>query len=159
MKGASWVVAGGTVAGLVAVLTYHTEAMPASSLAGSTTTGAGATATPSATPSSTGSAAPSKGTGSTASGSATGPTVQFGYGDIAVKATVQNGKITNLAVPTLQTAEPTSQQLSDEAISILTHEILSAQSLSNVQAVSGATYTSEAYAQSLQSALGKLHFK
>jgi uncharacterized protein with FMN-binding domain len=41
---------------------------------------------------------------------------------------------------------------------MLRTEVLSAQSL-NVNAISGATYTSDAYAQSLQAALDKLHVK
>jgi len=157
MKGAPWLVAGGTIAGLVAMLTYHTETMPATALSGATPAPQGASASPSATGGkANGTKAGSAAT--TATGTATGPNEQFGYGALTVTVTVQNGRITKVSVPSLQTAEPTSQQISEQAIPMLTAEVISAQSL-NVNAVSGATYTSDAYAQSLQAALDKLHFR
>jgi uncharacterized protein with FMN-binding domain len=61
-------------------------------------------------------------------------------------------------VPSLQVAEPTSQQICEQAIAILRSEVLSAQS-ATIDGVSGATFTSEAYAQSLQAALDQLHIK
>lgn len=164
MKGAAWLVAGGTVAGLVVVLGYHSETLPANALSGAGLASQGPSASPSASQSATaGTAGTANATkaGSAASavnGTATGPSEQFGYGALTVTATVQGGRITKISVPSLQTAEPTSQQISQQAIPILTSEIMSAQSL-NVNAVSGATYTSDAYAQSLQAALDKLHFR
>lgn len=157
MKGASWLVAGGTVAGLVAVLSYHSEVLPAAALTGSASTAQGPSPSPSAT---AGKANPTAAGPPAATGTATamGPTEQFGYGQLAVEVTLQNGRITKVTVPTLQVAEPMSQTISQQAIPTLTSEILSAQSLS-VNAVSGATYTSEAYGQSLQAALNKLHFR
>lgn len=153
MKGASWLVAGGTVAGLVAVLSYHTETLPAAAL-GSSPAGP---SSPSAT---AGNANGAKAASSAATGTSTaaGPNEQFGYGELTVEATVRDGRITKVTVPSLQTADPTSQQISEQAIPMLTSEVLSAQGL-NINAVSGATYTSEAYAQSLQAALDKLHFR
>ena len=164
MKGTSFLVAGGTVAGLVAVLSYHTETMTATTLGGAAPAPQGAAA-----PSASSSASPSAtaggtaggtqtGAASTVSGTATGPSEQFGYGALSVTVTVQGGRITKVAVPSLQTAEPMSQQICQQAIPMLTSEIMSAQSL-NINAISGATYTSEAYAQSLQAALNTLHFK
>jgi uncharacterized protein with FMN-binding domain len=41
---------------------------------------------------------------------------------------------------------------------MLRNEVLAAQS-ANINAVSGATYTSQAYALSVQAALDKVHFK
>jgi uncharacterized protein with FMN-binding domain len=87
-----------------------------------------------------------------------GSTAQFGYGLLEVKVTVRGTRITNVSVPVLETAEPTSQQISEQAIPMLTAEVLSAQS-AGINAISGATYTSEGYAQSLQAALDKLHIK
>lgn len=161
MKGASWLVAGGTVAGMVAVLSYHTETMPASALGGAAPAAQGQSAAPSASPSASAGAANGTTAGtaaSAASGTVTGPSEQFGYGALSVTVTVQGGRITKVTVPSLQTAEPMSQQISQQAIPMLTSEIMSAQSL-NVNAISGATYTSDAYAQSLQAALNTLHFK
>lgn len=160
MKGTSFLVAGGTVAGLVAVLSYHTETMSATTLGGAAPAPQGPaapSASSSASPSATASGTQA-GAASTVSGTATGPSEQFGYGALSVTVTVQGGRITKVTVPSLQTAEPMSQQISQQAIPMLTSEIMSAQSL-NVNAISGATYTSDAYAQSLQAALNTLHFK
>jgi uncharacterized protein with FMN-binding domain len=67
-------------------------------------------------------------------------------------------QITDVSVAAIQTAEPTSQQISAQAIPTLRAEVLSAQGAS-IDAVSGATYTSQAYIQSLQAALDDLHLK
>ena len=90
--------------------------------------------------------------------SATGPTEQYGYGELAVTVTVNGNRITNAAVPTLQTAEPYSQQLAQQVIPMLKSQVLAADGPS-INGVSGATYTSQAYATSVQGALDKLHAK
>jgi uncharacterized protein with FMN-binding domain len=59
-------------------------------------------------------------------------------------------------VPVLRVAEPTSQQIADQVLPMLRSEVLAADS-ARINAVTGATYTSEAYAASVQSALDKLH--
>lgn len=89
---------------------------------------------------------------------AVGKNENYGYGALAVKVTVKGARILDVAVSKLQTAESYSQQLAQQVIPMLRSEVLSAQS-ARIQAVSGATYTSEAYAYSLQSALDRLHFK
>jgi uncharacterized protein with FMN-binding domain len=58
----------------------------------------------------------------------------------------------------LRTAEPYSQQLAGQVIPTLRSEVLSGQTAS-ISGVSGATYTSQAYAMSVQAALDKLHIK
>lgn len=88
--------------------------------------------------------------------SATGASVQFGYGTLAVRVTVRSGRIANVTVAALQTLEPTSQAISEQAIPVLRSEVLAAQS-ANVQGVSGASYTSLAYEKSVQAALDALH--
>jgi len=90
--------------------------------------------------------------------SVTGAVEQFGYGELAVRVTVTGSRITNVTVPALQTAEPFSQQLSEQAIPLLRSQVLAADSAS-INGVSGATFTSQAYATSLQAALDKLHLK
>jgi uncharacterized protein with FMN-binding domain len=87
--------------------------------------------------------------------SAIGPSEQFGYGAISVKVTVNGSRIVAVSVASLQTAESYSQSIAAEATPLLTSEALSAQS-ANIQSVSGASYTSEGFAQSLQSALSQL---
>lgn len=86
----------------------------------------------------------------------TGEGVNYGYGVLAVRVTASGSRITNVTVPTLQVAEQYSQQLAQQVIPMLKNEALHAQS-AKIAAISGATYTSEAYAMSLQAALRKLH--
>ena len=132
----------GTVAGTAGVLAFHAHA-PASA------TRAVASATPSA------SAATSA---SPASGTATGDAVDTQYGAAQVRVTVENGRITKIEPLQLQADEPRSVEISSSAEPILQQEALTAQS-ADIDAVSGATFSSASYAQSLQSALDKLGFK
>jgi uncharacterized protein with FMN-binding domain len=145
VKSAPWLVLGGVVAGFLGVLGLHRPAA-SSALA--------QRPAPSASPARR---APVAGPPA-AAGSVTGPVVPYGYGELATRVTVSHGRITGVGVPVLKTAEQFSQQLAVQAIPVLRNEVLSAQS-ARIQAVSGATYTSEAYAQSVQAALDKAHFK
>lgn len=88
--------------------------------------------------------------------SAVGKSEQYGFGVLAVKVTVRGRHIVDVTVAQLQTDEPTSQSIADQAIPMLRGEVLSAQS-AHINAVSGATYTSAGYADSVQSALDQLH--
>jgi uncharacterized protein with FMN-binding domain len=151
MKRAPLLVLAGTVAGFVGVLTFHTRPVSA------TTPGqAQPSGTPSASSASSASAAAPAAAGAVRS--AGGQMVQFGYGELNVRVTVHGSHITGISVTDLQTAEPTSQQISEQAIPMLRSEVLSAQS-ANVNGISGATFTSQAYVQSVQAALDKLHVK
>ena len=171
MTRAPLLVLAGTVAGFVGVLTFHTRPVAATTPGG--TGGTGAAAPPAATPSrpvagpartAPARTAPARGTGGTAGPngarnairSAAGISVNFSYGVLNVEVTVSGTRITNVSVPNLQTAEPTSQQISEQAIPMLRAEVLQAQS-ANVNGISGATFTSQAYVQSLQAALNKLN--
>lgn len=91
------------------------------------------------------------------SASATGVSEQYGYGVLSVKVTVKNSKITDVQLSNLQTAESYSQTLAQQVVPYLRRQVLAAQS-SHINGISGATYTSEAYALSVQSALDRLHF-
>ena len=93
-----------------------------------------------------------------ATATATGNNEQYGYGELAVRVTVSGGKITGLQVVGLQTAESYSQQLAVQVIPYLRRQVLSAQS-AKIQGITGATYTSEAYSVSVQSALDRLHVR
>ena len=153
MKRAPLLAVAGTVAGFVGVLTFHTRPATPTLPAG---TGGNQGSTPAATPAATPSARAVAGTG--AARSAVGASEQFGYGLLDVKVTVSGTRITDVSVPTLEVAEFTSQQICEQAIPMLRSEVLTAQS-ARIDAVSGATYTSEAYAASLQAALDALHIK
>ena len=149
MKRAPLLVLAGTVAGFAGVLGFHTR--PTALAAPATAAGPGSQhpAAP---------AAPGVRAGPGAVRRAVGVSEQFGYGVLDVKVTVNGSRITDVSVPSLQVAEPTSQQICDEAIPLLRSEALAAQS-GRIDGVSGATYTSEAYALSLQAALDALHRK
>jgi uncharacterized protein with FMN-binding domain len=81
--------------------------------------------------------------------------VTYGYGELSVRVSVSGGKITSVDVTRLRTAEQYSQSLAQQVVPMLRSEVLQAQS-ANINAVSGATYTSQAFAMSLQSALKQL---
>jgi uncharacterized protein with FMN-binding domain len=146
------IVIAATLAGTAGVLAFHPHAatQTATASTASTTRTATATATPSG---SSGSGSPSG-----ASGTATGDAVDTQYGSAQVRVTVKNGKITNIEALQLQGNDPRSLQISSSAEPILKQEALTKQS-ADIDAVSGATYTSGSYDQSLQSALDKLGFK
>jgi len=131
----------------------HSQAKP--SLLGGSPPPSGKTSTP---PTTNGpgvaTTAPPSGPSTTALGS----NEQYGYGTLAVRVTVRAGRITDVSMANLQTAEQYSQSLAQQVIPILRNEVLSAQS-AHINGISGATYTSEAYAQSVQSALDHLGAK
>jgi uncharacterized protein with FMN-binding domain len=81
----------------------------------------------------------------------TGQAVQNPYGVVEVQITVSNGKVTDIQAVSMP-SRGRSGQISNYVEPILAKEALTAQS-ANIDIISGATYTSEAYAQSLQSAL------
>ena len=166
------VVLAATAAGLFGVLGFHTKtARVVISSSSSTTPGpapsAPSTSSGSATASSStpkkavhrtaGSAkSPAPATGATRF--ATGALEQYGYGELAVKVIVTGNKITAVDVPTIRVADSYSGNLASYVIPILRSEVLKAQS-ANINGISGATYTTEAYLASVQSALDKLHVR
>ncbi|WP_043681876.1 FMN-binding protein [Streptomyces xylophagus] len=81
-----------------------------------------------------------------------GDTVQTRWGPVQVKITVQNGKITDVTAIQSPSDNPRDQEINSYALPQLKSEALAAQSAS-IDTVSGATYTSDGYRQSLQSAL------
>jgi uncharacterized protein with FMN-binding domain len=74
------------------------------------------------------------------------------YGPVQVQITVSGGQITQVDVPEYPTESPRDQQINSQAVPMLVSETTSAQS-ANISMISGATYTSQGYTQSLQSAL------
>ena len=82
----------------------------------------------------------------------TGDAVNFQYGTVQVKVTLSGTTITDIT--TLTAPGGSFQPYTDRAIPEMKSKIIAAQS-TRVAAASGATYTSNAYAQSVQSALNK----
>ncbi|MGW0838062.1 FMN-binding protein [Streptomyces prunicolor] len=92
--------------------------------------------------------------GSTATGTktVTGDTAQTQWGPVQVKITVKSGKLTDVTVLQSPSENPRDEEINSYALPELKREALAAQSAS-IDTVSGATYTSDGYRQSLQSAL------
>jgi uncharacterized protein with FMN-binding domain len=78
--------------------------------------------------------------------------VRSRFGPVQVEVTISGGKITEVTALALPSDRRRSAEISQQAGPILRREALSAQS-ANIDTVSGATYTSDAYAKSLQAAL------
>ena len=76
------------------------------------------------------------------------------YGPVQVQIVVVNNKITNVTALAYPTGSFRTQQISQQAIPYLIQETLAAQSAS-IQGVGGASYTSQGWINSLQSALTK----
>jgi uncharacterized protein with FMN-binding domain len=145
----------GTVVGLVLLLGYRSEgAVKVQKV----DTGSG-TSTNASTGTGTGG---STGTGTTVPAAAsssshrsyTGQDVFYRYGDIEVAVTLSGSRIVTVTVPQNDASSPYSQTVNSAAVPILVKEAVAAQGVS-FDVVSGATYTSDAFAQSLQSALDK----
>jgi uncharacterized protein with FMN-binding domain len=118
---------------------------------------ASAAATPTPTPSASVAKKPTPSASSATTKTVTGSAVQVSegfrvFGTVQVRVTITNGKITALAALDYPNSDGRSSQISSFSIPILRQEVLAAQG-TQIDVVSGATYTSNAYAQSVQSAL------
>ncbi|GLY65627.1 FMN-binding protein [Amycolatopsis taiwanensis] len=80
-----------------------------------------------------------------------GPVVDSDYGPYQVRATFSGGRLTDVQMITTP-SDRHSQRIAQRAAPTLRQEALQAQS-AHLDTVSGATATSEAYAQSLQAAI------
>jgi uncharacterized protein with FMN-binding domain len=141
-----------TIAGLIALLSFKS---------GSTRRVSGlvarssATTTPTTAPTSSGSSQSVDAPATTTTApkkTVTGPEVDNRYGPVQVQVTVQGSTILDIEAVQLPSDRRRSQEISDQAAPILRQEALAAQS-ARIDVVSGATYTSQGYAQSLQAAL------
>ena len=162
-----------TVSALVLLFSYHTSLGASSSSAGLPSTGDSGTGTAasddsaasSSTDSSTdsGSSSTDSGSGSStdsgsgsSSGSSskayTGAAADTRWGVVQVRITVKNGKITKSEAVQYPTGNPRDQEINAYAVPQLNSEAVDQQS-SAIDAVSGATVTSDGYVQSLQSAI------
>jgi uncharacterized protein with FMN-binding domain len=92
------------------------------------------------------------GSGTLHDGQFTGSAADTRYGPVQVQVTVSGGKITAVTVPTYPDCSGTDHRINSVAIPRLVAETTSAQN-SQIDMVSGATFTSTGYIQSLQSAL------
>ena len=152
-----------TVSGLVLLFSYRTSL--GESVSGSPIVDTTSTSSSSSSTSSGSSAGPSSGSsidsgtsGSTANtsglvdGTYTGQAISTRFGPVRVAITVSAGAITDVAVPEYPNTDRRDQEINARALPRLVSETLSAQS-ADVDMVTGATYTSRGYIQSLQSAI------
>ena len=159
-------VAAGTVAGIAGVLGFplHRSHLTVPSASGtksgsgsSSSSGQSSTTTPTTSGGTSGSSpattAPSG--ASSATRTATGSDVSFRYGDMAVTVTVSGNKITDVKMATINETDGRSVSIDRFAIPQLEEQVISANS-TNIDGVSGATFSSQAFVDSLSSALSKL---
>ena len=157
---------GGTAAGLAALLSFRTHSLaaalpaPASPPSASAMTsqpmanGAGSS---SASPAASKKASAGRMAGArspAASRTVTGTVANTQYGPMQVQLTLSGTKITKVTVLQRTNVGAESNEIDASAIPTLTGETLAAQS-AHIDAVSGATYTSSGYIQSLQGALDR----
>jgi uncharacterized protein with FMN-binding domain len=144
----------GTVLALVALLSFKSHGHPLQAAGGLPSAGLPQTTTSSAPPNPSGNPAGRASTSSAAAATRTiaGGAVQTRYGIVQVQATVSGRTITNVQFLQLTAYDGRSQEINQSAAPILLQETLTAQN-SHIDTVSGASYTSDGYIQSLQSAL------
>ncbi|MBV7695441.1 FMN-binding protein [Streptomyces sp. TRM70350] len=128
-----------TVSGIVLLLSLKPATDPGSAAA------AGGAAPPA------GAAAPQGGAQAAGTATVTGAVAETQYGPVQVRLTVSNGKITQ-AEAVQAPSGGQSSQITADAVPQLNQAAVAAQS-AEIDAVSGATYTSTGYRESLQSAL------
>ncbi|SEF37816.1 FMN-binding domain-containing protein [Amycolatopsis pretoriensis] len=128
----------GTITGLVLLLSFKTQP------------GTTAAATP---PAAVSGAAAGTSPG-TSSGTVDGDSADTRFGPVQVRITVENGKLTSVTAVEYPTENPRDQEINSYAIPQLNEEAAQAGS-ADIDTVSGATYTSDGYVKSLQSALDK----
>jgi len=148
----------GTIAGLVALLSFksHDPTMP---VAATTGTGGGSTTSSSSSSSSSATTIPGEfrsvaGTLTTGETTITGKVANTVYGPVQIQLVVKNSKIVKVAVLEQPTNTIHDIQIGEFAFPRLISETLTAQS-AKIDAVSGASYTSAGYIASLQSAVDR----
>lgn len=134
-----------TVSALVLLFSYHTS------------TSSGAVASAVAPSGDTGEAGDTGTSGDTSSPASaaktyTGAAVTTRFGDVQVQITVEDGKITRSEVTQVPWSDHKDQEINAYAVPILNAEAVDAQS-ADIDMVSGATFTSQGYIGSLQSAI------
>ena len=148
-----WVMS--TLTMLVLLFSYHTSTGASSTVASSieqlnnstpSSTDSGSSGT-----SSTGSSG-SSGSSSSASKTYAGDAVQTQFGPVQVQITVSDGTITKSEVLQVPWNNGRDQEINSQAVPILNSEAVQSQS-AQIDMVSGASFTSNGYISSLQSAI------
>lgn len=151
---------GSTIAGIAVLLsfkTHSTGATGASAAAPSMPGGTGVSASAGGAADAAGAATTPGPSGKAKGGkrrTVTGKVAETLRGPMQVELTLAGQRITKVTMLQQTNSGPLSNQIDSTAIPQLIKETLAAQS-AHIDAVSGASYTSEGYLQSLQSALDK----
>jgi uncharacterized protein with FMN-binding domain len=143
---------GGTVAGIILLLFLKPHAAPKAVAASATTQSA--TPAPSSSGSSSGSASATPTPTSTGPRTVTGDTINTKFGPVQVAVTVQGSRITKVELLQVPSENHRDQEINSFAVPQLIDETITAQN-AQIDVVSGATYTSDGYVTSLQSALDR----
>ena len=154
-------IAGGSAIGTTGTGSSASASSPSPSKASSSAATTKPTATkkatatqPAATQSATTAATATQSTATAAStvkdGTFTGPSVNVNYGNVQVKITVVNGRITDAVA--IKAPSGKNDRYTNMSVPVLKQQTLKAQS-ANIQGVSGASYTSYGWFTSLQGAL------
>jgi uncharacterized protein with FMN-binding domain len=88
-------------------------------------------------------------------GTVVGDAIRIRWGYVQVQVTIANGAITDVTTLQIPMGDPRSAQINSNAEPYLRESALQSQSAA-IDYVSGATFTSQAYARSLQSALDRV---
>ncbi|WP_410574749.1 FMN-binding protein [Amycolatopsis sp. cmx-4-61] len=99
---------------------------------------------------------PASGPPASGDGTFTGDAADTRYGPVQVRITVAGGRITDAHAVQVPQKSGRDVRINSAAVPVLIQETLQAQS-ARIDTVSGATYTSEGYQQSLQSAIDAAH--
>jgi uncharacterized protein with FMN-binding domain len=162
------IVTGITIVGVASILNYRiapprlgaVAAVPptpgAGNIAASPAVSPLATPASSPSPLATPSPSPTPSAPTVTNGTFTGSDVPNRFGDVVVRVVISSGHISDVQAVQLPTDRAESAYISQVAGPMLRSEALQAQS-ANIDIISGATYTSESYAQSLESALQQAH--
>ena len=150
----SVIATGAAMVGVAWLLTYKVSPHSA---------GAVALAPPSPSPTADVGASPSPGASAApspspirATGTFLGSDFPNRFGDVQVKLVIKDGRITDVQEVQMPSDREQSAYISQVAGPMLRSEVLQAQS-AQIDVISGATYTSESYAQSVESALQQAH--
>jgi uncharacterized protein with FMN-binding domain len=133
-----------TAAALVMLLSFKTHS----------TVPAGTPPAAIATPGAGGQTGGSSTGSSTGTGTFTGDPADTRFGPVQVRITVSGGKVTAADAVEYPQESPRDQEINAYAIPLLNQEAVAA-GTAGIDMVSGATYTSQGYLSSLQSALDK----
>ena len=157
----------GTATAVTGVLAYHPPQLASVATDSLPTTSSPTPATPKASPAVPGTKKPSTKTPSAAptpvappqnnlpSGVFAGNTINTRWGPVQVEITVKDGVVTAAKALRFPSGDQRSLSISQQAIPYLVQQTLGVVSASGVQGVSRASYTSDGWRSSLQSALRK----